>query len=150
MCKCHSTGLLQVSTLTLLLMASHMGHRGRTGVVSVSLQDKILSSSYRPWVLDTLTRRSVRGTWPTFDTVAMANTMRLRGAVLCRHRPHWSPSLHLMSGMKVHRLNRLFQEPLHHSRILTMNLKAHIFILTSLSGGSMSLARNRRDNRQND
>jgi hypothetical protein len=33
---------------------------------------------------------------------------------------------------------------------LTMNLKAHIFILTSLSGGSMSLARNRRDNRQND
>jgi len=117
MCKCHSTGLLQVSTLTLLLTVSHMGHPGRTGAASVSLQDKILSSSYRPWVLDTLTRRSVRGTWPTLDTVAMANTMRSRGAVLCRHRPNWSPSLHLMSGTKVHRSNRLFQEPLRHSRI---------------------------------
>lgn len=147
MCKCHSNGLLQVSTLTLLLTVSHMGHPGRTGAVSVSLQDKILSFSYRPWVLDTLTRRSVRGMWPILDTVAMANTMRSHGAVLCRHRPNWSPSLHLMSGMRVHRSNRLFQEPLHHSHIQTMNQKAHIFILTSLSGGLMSLARNRRNNK---
>jgi hypothetical protein len=147
---CHNTGLFQVSILTLLLTVSHMGHPGRTGAVSVSSQDKILSFSYRPWVLDTLTRRSVHGTWPILDTVAMANTMRSRGAALCRPRPNWSPSLRLMSGMRVHRLNRLFQEPLRHSHIWTTNQKAHIFTLTSLIGGLMSLARNRRDNRQSD
>lgn len=126
-----------------------MGHRGRTGGVSVSLQDKTLSCSYRPWVLDTSTHRSVPGMWLMFDTVAMANIMRWGGAVLSQHRPNSSPSLHLMSGMKEPRLNRLSQEPLNHLHILTMNQKVLIFILTSPSGGSVSLARNRRDNNLN-
>lgn len=120
--------LFQVSTPILLLMASHMGHHGRTGEVSVSLQDKTLCYSYRPWVQDTLTHRSVPGMWPTFDTVAMANIMRWGGAVLCQHRPNSFPSLHLMSGMKEHRLNRLSQELQHHLHILTMNQKVLIFI----------------------
>lgn len=145
--KNYSIRLFQGSTHILQLMVSHMDHHGRTGEVSVSLQDKIISFLYRPWVLDTLTRRSVPGTWSTLDTDAMASIMRLGGAVLCQHRLNSSPSLHLMNGMKEHRLSQLSKKLLHHLHILTMNLKALIFILTSPSGGSRSSARNRRENR---